>query len=126
MKPWFIIILGVVLFIFAGYSGQSYLNTSSRKLDHQLVSVQSALSKKNWEQALKHIQTFEQNWSKTRKLWAVLTHHQEIDNVEQSLTKTREAIISRSYADARMEIETLRHFIKHIAERERFSLVNIF
>ncbi|HOP74275.1 MAG TPA: DUF4363 family protein [Bacillota bacterium] len=125
MKPWYIIILGVGLFILFGYSTQTYLNTSSQRLNHQLLSVQSALSENHWEEAARLMKTFEQDWSGTRKLWALLTHHEEIDNVDQSLTKTREAIKGRSLSDAQIEIETLRHFIKHIAERERLSLVNI-
>mgnify|MGYP000211960947 CR=1 FL=1 len=126
MKSWVIVIIGIALFLLLGCAGQNYLNTSSQTLVRQLDSVQSALSRKNWDETFRLMQSFQQDWAKTRKLWAVLTHHEEIDNVDQALTKTREAILTQSYSDARMEMETLRHFIMHIAERERFSLVNIF
>ncbi|HBE77326.1 MAG TPA: hypothetical protein DDW65_06030, partial [Firmicutes bacterium] len=33
---------------------------------------------------------------------------------------------SKNYSEALMELDTLRHFIQHIPERERFNLVNIF
>jgi hypothetical protein len=117
---------GIFCFILLGYWEQSYLKVSGERLNHQLVRLESSLIRHDWETALKQLNRTEKTWKKTQKWWAVLTHHQEIDSVEQALTKTRESIIGKSYPDARMELGTLRHFLRHIAEREKFNLVNIF
>lgn len=126
MKIWITLAIGVCFFIFLGFAEQSYLQKSSSLLDRELAQMEAKLSHHNWDEALHQLNKIETAWHEAQKWWALLTHHQEIDAVEQALVKTRESIIGKSYPDARMELGTLRHFIKHIAEREKLTLVNIF
>ncbi len=54
-----------------------------------------------------------------------LIHHQEMDRIEESVSKLHSYLHNRVSADAEAEIYNLKHFIKHIPEKEAFSIQNI-
>jgi hypothetical protein len=64
-------------------------------------------------------------WQKTKLLWAMLIIHREIDSIDEALIRSMKATQSKNYSEALIELNILKHYFKHIPEREKFSLVNI-
>lgn len=126
MKVWILSLCGLLSFLIVGYFVQTYLNESANRLNQKLVTIEPDLAARDWDQSLKKLKSVQNSWEKTKPFWAVLTNHKEMDLVEEALIKTIKAISSKSYPDARINLGVLRDFIKHIPERERFSLVNVF
>lgn len=126
MKVWIISLCGLLIFLFLGFSVQSYLYESADFLNQKLAEIEPDLKTGNRELALTKLKSFARAWAKTKSIWAVLTNHEEMDLIEEALTKTTRAVSCKSYTDALINLSVLRDFIRHIPEKERFSIVNIF
>lgn len=126
MKVWIISLFGLFVFLILGFSIQSYLYDSADFLNQKLAKVEPDLENNNWEPALMKLKSLENAWAKTKPIWAVLINHKEMDLIEETLNKTIKAVFCKSYTDALINLSVLRDFIRHIPEKERFSMVNIF
>ena len=126
MKIWFYTLCFLLTFLAAGYLAQSSLDRTAKHLDHKLGEVELNLRAGNWDKSLQILTKVSQSWEKTKPYWAVLTNHKEIDLIDEALTKTLSSFSGKSYIDALIHLDTLRDSIKHIPEKERLSLVNVF
>lgn len=126
MKVWLISLYGLLIFLVLSLMVQSYLDQSADLLSRKLTGVEPDLKSLNWDQTDNKLKSFTKDWEKTKLYWAVITNHKEMDLIEEALLKTTQAVSSESYTDALINLSVLRNFIKHIPEKERFSIVNIF
>jgi len=68
----------------------------------------------------------EKKWQETSNIWSILAMHQEIDNIEQALTRVKSNIEEGELEDALPEIEIAIFYAEHINAREKVNLKNIF
>ena len=68
----------------------------------------------------------EDNWEKTSEIWSVIVMHQEIDNIEQALIKSKAMINDGNIEDAIPELETAIFYVEHVNAREKLQFKNIF
>jgi hypothetical protein len=125
MKTWLLGFFGFTLLILLGLFSHHYLQQSSNRLCFQINRIDHSLVKQQWEPAKQRLAALSQQWRRTEPLWAVLIHHQEIDNIENALVRLHKAILSQDYPGSQMSSGELRHFLQHIPQREEFTLVNI-
>ncbi len=116
------LLLSVIL---SGVFLQYYLVYSSDKLDSSIKATYSYVGEKQWDNAKEQLADFEAKWKKTKYIWSMLLDHFEIDNIDNSFTKSREYIRSEDFSSAIAELEALRQYVLHIPKREGFSLDNI-
>lgn len=126
MKVWLLSLCCLLAFLCAGYLIQSSLDRTADQVNQQLDEVELELQARDWDKSLRKLKTVQNNWEQIKPNWAILTNHKEMDLIEEALIKTIRAILCRSYHDAMINLGSLRDGIKHIPERERFSLVNVF
>jgi hypothetical protein len=126
MKTWLIAIAGMVLFIGMALQLQYHIQTTADQFEHSIQQATTTLNQHQWRPTSIKISQIKTRWQKTKLLWAMLIIHREIDSIDQALIRSAKAVQSKNYSEALMELDTLRHFIQHIPERERFNLVNIF
>lgn len=126
MKVWILSLCGLLAFLVLSNLVQRYLDESAGRLNQKLAAIEPDLEAQNWDQSLLKLKSIQNTWEKTKIFWAVLTNHKEMDLIEEALIKTIKAVSSESYADAWINLGALRDFIKHIPEKERFSIVNVF
>lgn len=115
----------VLVIIISGVLTLSYLNRSCEKLEKTVTSAGLFIQSKQWDSAEKLLNDFESDWNKTKYSWAILLDHFEIDNIDNSYTKTKKYVESKDYPSALAELEALKEYIKHIPKKESFSLENI-
>lgn len=104
------------------------LNTLSKnalELEQQINEIESYTINKDWSNAEKCLSSIKEDWDRVEKTWALLLDHMEIDNIEISLIKMAEYIKTKDYTLAMAEISTLKQYVKHIPEKEGFSLKNL-
>jgi hypothetical protein len=102
------------------------LQASTRDLTRQIDILMADIQKGDWEQAVKQANIIENSWDKAARWWPIILDHQEIDNIEFSLSKTKEYISSQNAPLSRGQLSELRLMIKHIPEKEALNLQNIF
>jgi uncharacterized membrane-anchored protein len=119
--------IGILLIIIlvSGIFSLKILETTSRKIEIQLADVESNTKSGNWEKAESYLSSVNTNWKQTSKVWATLIDHLEIDNIDNSLSKTEKYIYAKDTSMALAEIAALKQYIRHIPDKEAFSLENI-
>ena len=115
----------VIVIILSGLLTLSYLNSTASKLEYSIKAASVAVSYKQWDTAKKHLEAFENSWGKTKFGWAILLDHYEIENIDNSFTKSGKYVESKDSSPALAELEALRQYILHIPKKESFSLENI-
>lgn len=115
----------LLIIIISGALTLYYLNLTADKLEYDVKTACESVSKNQWEDAENQLNTFEHNWEKTKIGWAILLDHFEIDNIDNSFSKSRKYIESKDFSSALAELEALRQYILHIPQKEGFSIENI-
>ncbi|NMB35212.1 MAG: DUF4363 family protein [Firmicutes bacterium] len=123
---WLIVIGVVIIIIVSGVTAQRYLDRSSGELTEQLEKVGRALDEENWEKGRNAFVVFEKSWDRTRLKWALFTDHLELDNLEMKLARLREHLHTKDKVNGRADYGEALMLLKHIPERARLTLSNIF
>ena len=126
MKVWVIAMIGLILFIGLGIYTQNQLVKTSLHFTKEIKKIDALIEQQQWKPASKKLFVFQNHWKKTKPFWAMLIIHREMDSIDEALIRTKKAVQSKNASEAQMELGSLKHYIQHIPERERFSLVNIF
>lgn len=130
MKNVIIIILILGTILGANTIVQKQLDESSAQLTAKLENLrEKVVEYKDTEDRgeVKEIyKDIEEEWARVHKVWSIIVIHQELDNIEQALVKSKSSINDGSLEDALEEVETAMFFISHVKEREKVTLENIF
>lgn len=125
----FVIIITILIIIFGGalYT-QNYLNNSSNILVSKLENLKTDLESKNKNQQRLEEQADKiyGEWENVNKKWSVVVLHDEIDLIETSLIRMKSKIKTGSLDESMEDLDTSIFLLKHIKEKEKTSLKNIF
>lgn len=126
-----IIIIAIIAIILGGdIFTKQYLNKTANELSEKLNNLKEntklAKTTGNREKIKLEMEEIEAKWNNMNKAWSIIVVHQELDNIEQALTKANSSINDGKLEDALQEIETSIFFVEHVKEREKLSLKNIF
>ena len=124
-----ILILIVILIIFIlgiGIFSQQLLRKDSENLTATLdVAVKSA-DTGNWNGAESSLDEVSKIWMKIKGTWSALIDHQEIDNIDVTLTRLQTLVKAKELPDSLSEAAALKTYIGHIPEKEKVKLENLF
>lgn len=130
MRDWLIITAIIIIIVGGDIMMQTHLNKTADELINNLQDLKqkTILAKEtgNRENIKKQINEIDEKWEEINKTWAKIVVHQELDNIQQSLTKAKSNIEEGGLEDALQEIETSLFFVEHVKQREKISLKNIF
>lgn len=130
MRDWFIITAIIIIIVGGDIMMQTHLNRTADELINNLQDLKQktilAKETENRENIKKQINEIDEKWEEINKTWAEIVVHQELDNIQQSLTKAKSNIEEGGLEDALQEIETALFFVEHVKQREKISLKNIF
>lgn len=124
-----IIIATILIIIFGGalYT-QKFLDDSADMLVSKLENLKTDLEDENKEKEKLENQTDEiyWEWEKINEKWSVIVLHDEIDLIETSLIRMKSKIKTGSLDESMEDLDTSIFLLKHIKEKEKTSLKNIF
>lgn len=124
-----IIIIIILIIIFGGalYT-QNFLNNTADTLVSKLENLQAEIETGNVEEKRLKEQTDEiyGEWEDINEKWSVIVLHDEIDLIETSLIRMKSKIKTGSFEDSMEDLDTSIFLLKHIKEKEKTSLKNIF
>ena len=125
----FIIIITILMIIFGGalYT-QNYLNNTSDRLVSKLENLKTDLESKieNQEKIEQQSDEIYGEWEDINEKWSVVVLHDEIDLIETSLIRMKSKIETGSFDESMEDLDTSIFLLKHIKEKEKTSLKNIF
>lgn len=126
LKHVLIIIVVLALIIGFGYWTLQEVAQSSEVLLSLSLSLEESIKQNLWDEAENRFKKLDSAWQKTKSLWTVLLNHTEIDNIDLTLAKLEQYIKTQEQGLALAEISSLKLLIRHIPEKEKLTLENIF
>jgi len=121
-----ILVISILLIItISGILTLTYFNKTADKLEKTVISASEAIKANKWDHAASQLKSFEQSWEKTKFGWAILLDHFEIDNIDNSFTKSKKFVEAGDFSASLAELEALREYILHIPQKEKFTIENI-
>lgn len=130
MRDFIIIFILIIAIFWGGLYTKKHLDDTANQISIRLEELRNEIitAKDTGERskAINKINEVEEEWKKISDIWAVLVIHQEIDNIESALIKSKACIENGELEDALQEVETANFFVNHVKEREKVNLKNIF
>lgn len=124
-----IIIIIILIIIFGGaFYIQNFLNNTSDTLVSKLEDLKTDMEKeKITEEEMKNkSDEIYGDWEDINEKWSVIVLHDEIDLIETSLIRMKSKIKTGYINESMEDLDTSIFLLKHIKEKEKTSLKNIF
>ncbi len=121
------IITIILIIIFGGaiYT-QNYLNSTADMLVGKLENLKSDLENKKQQGLEEQTDEIYKEWEDINEKWSVIVLHDEIDLIETSLIRMKSKIKTGSLDESMEDLDTSIFLLKHIKEKEKTRLKNIF
>lgn len=121
-----ILVIGIILVIaISGISTLIYFNKTANYLEKTVNLASEAVKARKWDYAANQLEAFKHSWEKTKFGWAILLDHFEIDNIDNSFSKSQKFVEAGDFSSSLAELEALRKYILHIPQKEKFTIENI-
>ena len=124
-----IIILSILIIIFVGACiTQKFLNNTADLLVSKLEDLKSGIEedKINEKEMEEKTDEIYSEWEEINERWSVIVLHDEIDLIETSLIRMKSKIKTGEVQESMEDLDTSIFLIKHIKEKEKTNLKNIF
>ncbi len=124
-----IIIIIILIIIFGGaYYIQHFLNNTSDLLVSKLEDLKTNIEENNVteEEMRNKSDEIYGEWEDINEKWSVIVLHDEIDLIETSLIRMKSKIQTNKISESMEDLDTSIFLLKHIKEKEKTSLKNIF
>lgn len=119
-------LLGLLLMLVAsGWGFNVLLKQGAETLTQVAAHLESSIYQQDWDAAQLNYSQIKKTWLAMSKYWPMLIHHQEMDRIEESMSKLEIYLKYENAADAQAELSTLVKFIEHIPKKETFNLKNL-
>lgn len=117
----------VVLVLLLGVSSlsYSYVSGSAHNLTAQLDRVEQMVQNGKWADARRELQTAQNTWDKTKYWWTILLNHQEIDNIDISMSRLQKYIETQGLVLSLGELSALKMLVDHISDNEVVNIRNV-
>ena len=120
------IVLLAALIIGSSVFAQKLLKRDSDELGKFITEIEKSSESKNWEQAASDISKVSEMWSAVKGTWSALIDHQEIDNIDVTLSRLLSLIQTEEVPSVLSEAAALKKYIEHIPQKEKLDFSNLF
>lgn len=125
-KTLIISLVGLFVVIILSIFIQKYLEKSSKVLIIEIDKLMEAVEADKINESVKLREQVQEKWDNTKKKWAALIDHEEIDNIEETMHRVEMLIGDpEEKVELLSELNRLSFYLEHIPEREAFSLENV-
>ena len=128
MKEIIIIIVILIIIISGASYTQKFLNSTADILVSKLEELKNGIEKNSMsaqEMEEKSDEIYGE-WEDINEKWSVIVLHDEIDLIETSLIRMKSKIKTENFEESMEDLDTSIFLVKHIKEKEKTSLKNIF
>lgn len=120
-------IAGVTAIIIAvSILANQILYRDSDNLVQSIEKAEESVRKDDWEQAAAQIEKITETWKGVKSIWSALVDHQEIDNIDVTVSRLQALIKSRDASSLLSESAAMKKYVNHIPNKEKLSLDNVF
>jgi hypothetical protein len=121
-----VIILLILLIISSGITAQRVLYNDSQKMTQPIKELEENIVSEDWKKAGNSLDRVIMEWEKIKGKWSALVDHQEIDNIDITLSRLQRFVETCDKASSLSEASALAKYVSHIPEKELPNMRNIF
>lgn len=125
MKPLLYTAILTMAIIGTGIFAINMLKNDAEVLYNFVLEMESDIMAEKWEDAGEKGDKLHTQWEKYKKIWPMLIDHLEIDNINIQLSELESFLMSRDKTQALSKLSILKLLVKHIPEKESFTLQNV-
>ena len=114
------------MIIISGLYSQRLLRNDSEKLEKNIETMQNSIRSNEWENASDALQRISRDWKKIKKTLSAFSDHEEIDNMDMTLSKLEALLEMKDASSALSEAAAFKRLVIHIPEREKLAMDNLF
>ena len=130
MKDVIIIITILIIVMGGALLIQNFLNNGTDKLVSKLEVLKEDIEQKNvtvsQDELNKKTDEIYTQWEEINPKWSTVVLHDEIDLIDMALIRMKAKIKTENIKESMEDIDTSIFLLKHIKEKEKTSLKNIF
>lgn len=126
MKVWATVAGFLILIIVLMVISTHIILGAAEKIENDLSDLYKNVVKNNYNLAKSNYFDIVKKWNEYKKSWAMLIEHQEIDKIDEELTKIKEYILEQNRVLLVSEIGLLKFYIRHVREMTLLKIENIF
>ena len=120
------IIILTILIIGMSIFTQRLLGKDSQRLEQSIEEIEKSARIEDWDQAESGVKKVTEIWSNVKGTWSALIDHQEIDNIDVTLSRLQMLVQTKELPSSLSEAAALRKYIGHIPAKEKLDLENLF
>jgi len=121
-----LIIIPIAFIIGLGIFSQQLLRRDSDTLNANIDAAVKCTDTGNWSGVENNLNETAKTWMKVKGTWSALIDHEEIDNIDVTLSQLQTLAKAKELPDTLSEAAALKTFIGHIPEKEKLRLENLF
>jgi len=119
-----LVILTALIIALSVFS-QNMLYNDSVSIGNAIEEIRNCARAGEWDKAISLLDQVVTEWERKKVIWSSLIDHQEIDNIDSSLSRLKPLLETRDASSALSEASVLHNYIQHIPEREKLSIDNL-
>lgn len=122
----FIISLVVLAILITGVCVYSvYLDKTMSDLQENLECLLDCINKEQWDKCENEINCLSKNWEKNEPILAMFNDHEDIDNINLSVSDLKESIACKDTEHTLKSLKETKILLERIRKNETLSLENI-
>ncbi|ADQ40513.1 hypothetical protein Calkr_0999 [Caldicellulosiruptor acetigenus I77R1B] len=126
MKVWATVVGFLILVIVLMLISTHIILGAADKIESELSGLYENVIKNDYKLANSNYLDIVKKWGEYKKGWAMLIEHQEIDKIDEELTKIKEYLLEQDRTLLLSEISLLKFYIRHVREMILLKIENIF
>lgn len=119
------LVILIALVLLSGFYTHKLLRDDSDRLVKSIDEIIESSGSGDWERSSETIRRMSSDWGKMKGIWSSLIDHQEIDNIDITLSRLQMLIEIKDTSALMPEAAALRKIISHIPEKEKLTLDNL-
>lgn len=120
-----VLLISVIMIIAISFSIR-YLNEVSQDLGKLSGEIERDIIDDDWDKAYNASLEFTNKWEDYSRKIKLFANHQEIDNIEITISKLPQYIKERTKDESLACINVLKFLLNHISELEKVTIQNVF
>ncbi|WPX09739.1 DUF4363 family protein [Anaerocellum danielii] len=126
MKVWATVAGFLILIIVLMLISRHIILSAAERIESDLSGLYENVIKNDYKLANSNYLNIVKKWGEHKKGWAMLIEHQEIDKIDEELTKIKEYLLEQNRSLLLSEIGLLKFYIRHVREMILLKIENIF
>ncbi|KAB3534090.1 DUF4363 family protein [Alkaliphilus pronyensis] len=114
----------IVFFIGAIYFLQ-YVEYSCNEILTHIERLDECILNEDWDKTHSNIEALKKEWRQKKRVWEILLEHYDIDTIDVAISKIEKFADINNKDLALGELVKLKFYIKHIEDKEAFSIANL-